>query len=150
MCFNFLYVLFAFPNSIYIYFGAIYIFLILYLFYPMCDIATYRAGASWPAKKCRTVAIVSSIVFVLGILYSKICPKNRETLDELRGVLTLIRPGFWESWVLNGTDTETSIEFLDTTILIPIPGIVTQKIRDLNRTIPRREVLQGSIPSNTE
>ena len=64
VCFNFIYVLFAFPNSIYIYFGAIYIFLILYLFYPMCDIATYRAGASWPAKKCRTVAIVSSIVFV--------------------------------------------------------------------------------------
>ena len=64
VCFNFIYVLFAFPNSIYIYFGAIYIFLILYLFYPMCDIATYRAGALWPAKKCRTVAMVTSIVFV--------------------------------------------------------------------------------------
>jgi hypothetical protein len=28
---------------------------------------------------------------------------------------------------MNGTDTKTSIEFLDPTILIPIPGIVPKK-----------------------
>ena len=49
-----------------------------------------------------------------------------------------------QSWLLNETDTETSIKFSDPMILIPIPGIVPQKIRDLTGTIPRWEVLLDS------
>ena len=49
-----------------------------------------------------------------------------------------------QSWLLNGTDTETSIKFSDPMILIPIPGIIPQKIQDLTGTIPRREVLLDS------
>ena len=51
---------------------------------------------------------------------------------------------WYQSWILNETDTKTSIEFSDPTILIPIPGIIPKKIRDLTGMIPRREVLLDS------